>query len=336
MMTSLVLKTFIFILLAMLFLSGPAFSLDSELRVAGFPEDEALRLGERIYRDGILPSGEPIQAVVEGDIPVDGRMFTCVSCHLRSGLGSVEGTVITPPTNGANLYISSSRLDLIEYLPGGSEPVYPAWTKASEAKEKGEIRKAYTDGSLADVLRTGINPAGNRLDDIMPIYMLSDRDVVLLTHYLKNLSSRFDPGVTESEIRLATVVTEGVSDSDRDAMLLTLKTVINNHNAQHRGQQKRAKRGTFYKKHMWSPYRKLTLTVWELKGPEETWQTQLDQYYEAEPVFALVGGIAEGSWRPIHDFCEKNEIPSLFPITDQPHVEGKDWYTLQLPGTCAQ
>jgi hypothetical protein len=68
--------------------------------------------------------------------------------------------------------------------------------------------------------------------------------------------------------------------------------------------------------------------VWELKGGPETWPQQLEAYYRKEPVFALLGGIAAGDWSPIHEFSERNEIPSLMPVTDYPVISDSDWYTL--------
>ena len=54
---------------------------------------------------------------------------------------------------------------------------------------------------------------------------------------------------------------------------------------------------------------------------------QLAAYYAKNPVFAVLGGISNGSWQPIHDFCEEMRLPCLFPITDFPVVSETGWYT---------
>jgi hypothetical protein len=77
-----------------------------------------------------------------------------------------------------------------------------------------------------------------------------------------------------------------------------------------------------------SAYRRYSLAVWELEGDRSTWPAQLEAYYREAPVFALLGGIVTGEWKPIHDFCERNQVPCLFPITDHPVVSETDWYTL--------
>jgi ABC-type branched-subunit amino acid transport system substrate-binding protein len=74
-------------------------------------------------------------------------------------------------------------------------------------------------------------------------------------------------------------------------------------------------------------YKTITLSRWFLKGSPDTWRAQLEEYNRKQPVFALLGGISNGSWKPIHDFSEENRIPCLFPQTNFPVVSGTDWYT---------
>ena len=258
---------------------------------AGLSTEEALRLGEAMYRKGVLPSGEPMTGFVQGDIEVKGQMLTCANCHMRSGLGSFEGQVNTLPTNGDKLYIP---LRTGYDLPGtsmGRRPLdFP--------------RPAYTDEALATALGQGIDPTGRVLLETMPRYVLNDREMEIMIFYLKNLSSTYSPGATQEELRLATVVSEGVKPEDRKSMLEPMMSFVKRYP------------------------RKVTLDVWELKGPRETWQEQLAHYYQQQPVFLLLGGMVTGSWSPIHEFCEKNRIPSIFPITDLPVISENDWYTL--------
>lgn len=293
----------------------------------GVSGEQALLLGERMYREGILPSGEAMQAIVMGDIPVDGRMFTCDDCHQRSGLGSVEGTIITWPTNGRELYKPRRKTG--------------AWRPPEDDAAKADFRKnlppywqiedarpAYTDRTLARVLRTGVDPAGRKLNPVMPLYLLNEADMSIMVHYLKHLSVATAPGVDDTTIRFATLVAGDVAAEDRRTMLAALQAHIDAHNSQSRHQERRSASGPFFKTEMYQAYRRLQLDVWELHGPEGTWPAQLQKHYAQQPVFALLGGLASGSWRPIHEFCEKNRIPAIFPLTDFPVVAESEWYTL--------
>jgi hypothetical protein len=69
-------------------------------------------------------------------------------------------------------------------------------------------------------------------------------------------------------------------------------------------------------------------------GPADTWRSQLEDLQRARPVFALLGGLAAGDWRPIHEFCEAEAIPCLFPITELPEVSEADWHTLYFSKGC--
>ncbi len=277
-------------------------------------KEEALRLGERMYREGILPSGKPMQAVVKGDTPVTGTAFTCASCHLRSGLGSFEGGVATPPTNGRNLFKPRNMI----YM-------------GVEVTSAPPVRPAYTDESLARVLRTGIDPSGRILDEAMPRYALRNEDMALLITYLKSLSSQFSPGVSETTVRFATVITDDVSAEDRAAMLAPLQQYMrsaDNRADDDKTHAEQDRTGESAALPHETGYKRPLLSRWLLKGPPDTWRGQLEDYYRNEPVFALLGGITKGTWQPIHEFSEDNHMPCILPVTDFPVISETDWYTL--------
>ncbi len=213
--------------------AGPS---EQEL-VAGHTPEEALRLGERMYRQGILPSGEPMRAVVSGDIEVDGTMFTCQSCHLRSGMGSSEGTVITQPTTGTWLY-----KPLV-----GAEMKPETQARVPKRLDPPPFRPAYTDASLARAMWAGRAPDGRQFHPAMPRYKLSRSDMQVLVYYLKNLSVTWSPGVDDTTLRFATVVSSDVAPERRQAMLSVLQAHVRDHNSQSRHEERRARGGPFFK-----------------------------------------------------------------------------------------
>ncbi len=295
--------------------------------VSGYSKEEAIALGERIYREGILPSGEPVQAYVHGDISVDGSMFSCIMCHRKSGLGTTEGFVIVAPTNGLSLFRQKTLWDTFKRHSQPANELSGSKAVPGFFLQKDILRPAYTDETLAQALRTGIDPSGRTLDHIMPRYELNDRDMAILINYLKTLSDEYPPGVTDTTLHFATVFAENTNPGDREAMISVLETHVHDRNSQNRHQIKRARSGPFNRREIDVYYRQLKLSHWELKGPEKTWRGQLEEYYRKEPVFALLGGIAE-DWSTIHEFSEQHNLPCIFPVTDKPVVSNKDEYTL--------
>ena len=123
-------------------------------------DDVSIAAGERMYRNGVLPSGEPITALVAGDVPIVGTQFSCESCHGRSGMGAAEGDYVVPSVAAQFLFAESPQ---------------PA-------------RPAYDKDSLAKLLREGVTPSGRVLSpQLMPRYQLADADVDTLLAYLETL-----------------------------------------------------------------------------------------------------------------------------------------------------
>ena len=256
--------------------------------------------GRQMYRDGILPSGEPMTAIVAGDVPVLGTQFSCESCHGRSGMGAAEGAYIVPPIAGRFLFAPSPQ---------------PA-------------RPAYTQESLAHLLRNGMTPGGRDLGELMPLYKLTDEEVAAMTAYLAKLSFGISPGVDDKVIRFAMVITDDVSADEREAVLAVLNTFVEEKNRNTRLESERWDRGNTPASRLPTIHRDWVLEEWALSGPAKTWNEQLERRYRDAPVFAMLSGLSDRSWGPISDFCERNEIPCLFPGTDLTDAAEGDFYTL--------
>jgi hypothetical protein len=162
----------------------------------------------------------------------------------------------------------------------------------------------------------------------MPRYALDDVEMDHLLAYLGSLSAGPSAGVTEQNLRFATVVTEGVDPIERVAMLDLLTVFFRNRNAETRGESSRKERGSWDHAPMFQAYRHWELDVWELTGPAASWRAQLDARYEARPVFAMIAGLAAGEWRPMHEFCEARELPCVLPETNLPPERDGDFYSI--------
>ncbi|MCE1228186.1 MAG: ABC transporter substrate-binding protein [Firmicutes bacterium] len=276
-------------------------------------------LGERMYREGLLPSGEPMKGLVRGDVPVEGAAFACASCHMQAGLGSAEGGVATPATNGEKLFRPWFRYH--PFLEGEERRVLP------ESIRDALRRPAYTEADLERALTEGVAPDGRDLSDIMPRYALSSEEARLLVRYLKGLSATASPGVTQTTLKFATIIAGEVSAEDRADFLEVLRYRIEAHN------RRGAHRDTASFRALAAlegalAFRDWSLSVWELKGPPGSWADQLEAHLRREPVFAVLSGLSYGPWEPIHAFSERHRLPCILPLTEHPQPQGPGWYTL--------
>lgn len=274
-----------------------------------------------MYRSGILPSGEKMRGETRGKAILSGAMAACANCHRRSGMGSFEGGTAVRAITGSALYRPS------EFYGSARSDRFSPWAGTKQWP-------AYTDQTLARAIRDGVDPSGRRFDTAMPRYALADADLAPLIAYLKSLSATRAPGVTEEVIRFATVVDTRVSPDRRNAILDVLQAYVRIRNQGGGPAMKARRKALRYRDAPWpearmlNAYRTWELDVWELSGPPDTWESQLEAHYRRRPVFALIGGISAGEWGPVHRFCERNEVPCLFPSVDAPIVSGPGYYTV--------
>jgi hypothetical protein len=263
--------------------------------------DPATQAGEAIYRTGRLPGGEPVTAEREAGMGISGPATACMNCHQRSGLGAREGQISVPPLAGRYLFnpkagsADSLELPFVENMKGDREP--------------------YTEATLARAIRDGRDHTGKLLSYLMPHYHLDDAQMASLIAYLRTLSPGHTPGVDDSVLHFATIVTPEADPKVRQGVRDVLERFFEdkNHYTRSQGPRLQSNRRMRFKAN-----RHWQLHVWELHGAPSTWEAQLQARLAADPVYAVIASVGGSHWEPVHRFCEAAELPCLFPVIDAP------------------
>jgi hypothetical protein len=271
---------------------------------------EQVRAAERLYRQGVLPSGKLLIAEREGAEPIQGHAAACVNCHLRSGLGTVEGRTLIPPITAKYLFRPVSTSSATMARP--------------PANARGPMRSRYTAATLARAIREGIDPDGRRFDYLMPRYELDEASMSATIDYLRQLGRGPVPGVGSETLDFATIITPDADATERQGMLDVLGHCFgaNDEFRPDRTSLQRAPGMRIPAGHRWR------LHVWQLTGAPEGWEQQLRRHFAAEPVFAVISGLGREDWAPVHHFCQEHSVPCLLPNVNLPVVAEDDFYPL--------
>ena len=266
--------------------------------------DPSAPAGETIYRHGLLPSGQPIEASREPGVEVKGAAAACVNCHQRSGLGSQEGLRVIPPITGRYLLrgrAGSAEDDALPFVD----------TVRND-------RDPYTEATLARAIRDGVDSRGRTLDYLMPRFALDDKDMAALIAYLKGLDPPRLPGVSDTMLHFATIVAPDADPVKAEGMLKVMQQYFADKNAVPLGPAPRL-RST--RKTMFMVNRHWQLHVWRLTGAPSTWEGQLDRHLAEDPVLAVISGQGGATWAPVQSFCERQGLPCLFPNVEAPPAD---------------
>ncbi|MBN0987530.1 c-type cytochrome [Amphritea pacifica] len=258
--------------------------------------------GRSLFMTGQPSDGSSISVLSQGQ-SLPGELFACANCHRHSGLGTSEGGYQVPDITGPTLFapIEVKQRELY-----------------AERTEGFYTRPAYTRDTLRMAITQGISSTGKTLSKVMPRYQLNDAQTDALINYLNTLDYSAPPGVSADNLQLATIITDDVSAEEKQALLSTLNQFVKEKNAQTRHEVRRVKYSPWHKDWQYDNYRHWELNLWELRGDPSTWFAQLQQYYDTNPVFAVVGGTGHQRWEPVSAFCEAQALPCLFPNTDLP------------------
>jgi mono/diheme cytochrome c family protein len=166
------------------------------------------RRGRAIYLRGESASGREIKALV-GEVDVPASTVTCAGCHGARGEGKTEGGVTAGNLTWANL----------------TKPY-------GHTHPTGRKHGPFDEASFVRAVSEGVDPSKNIMLAAMPHYQMSPEDLADLVAYLKRIEDDQDPGLTDTAVRVGTLLpTQGALASTGAAMRDVLAAYFNELNA---------------------------------------------------------------------------------------------------------
>lgn len=238
--------------------------------------------GKQIYLRGTSASGKEIMAYLgEASLEVPGSAMTCAACHGADGQGKPEGGV-TP-----------------------SNLTWAALTKPyGVVHASGRKHPPYTERALEIAVTRGLDPAGNRLHNVMPRYQMTREDMADLIAYLKRLGTDRDPGVSETGIRIGMLLPAKGALAE---MGQVIKSVVSAYFEEVNSQ------GGIYN-------RKIELKFAETGDTTAATTANLERLITGEQIFALSGAMIAGADKEVATLAQHSEVPLVGPFTLYPPV----------------
>lgn len=238
------------------------------------PQEEA---GRTIYREGVSPSGKPLQALVgPHSTEMEGKSVPCGNCHGNDGLGRPEGGVKPPAITWRELT-----------------------KRYGHRHESGRQHGAFDSKTFAEALTFGTDPAGNKLDPSMPRYVMSHQDIGDLVAYLKKIETDYDPGVSADRLRIGTLLpTRGRMGELGQVVGGVMQAYVEEINA---------KGGIFG--------RRVELVKAEFPDDPKAAVAAAERLMRKDNVFALVGPFSMGIETDLSRLAEESHMPVVGPFT---------------------
>jgi ABC-type branched-subunit amino acid transport system substrate-binding protein len=238
--------------------------------------------GKQVYTQGTSPSGKEILAYFgDSSLEIPGSAMACANCHGFDGQGKPEGGV-----NPSNLtWESLTKPYGVSRVSGRSHP-------------------AYTERGLELAITRGVDPAGNKLQNIMPRYQVSREDLTDLILYLKRLPEFRDPGISPDKIVIGAAVPAAGALADMGRAVRAVTTAFFT--------EATAQGGVYN--------RGFELKFIEIADTPSATRANLEHFLRNEHVFAMTGAFIAGSEPEWTTLMAETKVPLIGPVTLYPQT----------------